>query len=172
MYTERVMKEIDDTIHWQNAQLYFFGVLFNGVRLTIDDSSVGFHNGFWMLTMTHEYKLSTWLVICNLAFSGLLVSFIMKYVDVIAKNFATASAMFLTPFASLLLFAHEPTFSLLMGAIIATISLLLYYSKPEQMFNLPDQLGSACVKRVPSFPNMKHPPSPAPLGKASSVDNA
>lgn len=54
--------------------------------------------------------------------SGLMVSFVMKYVDVIAKNFATASAMFLTPFMAYPLFGHEPTFALLLGGIIASLS--------------------------------------------------
>jgi len=51
-----------------------------------------------------------------------MVSFVMKYVDVIAKNFATASAMFLTPFMAYPLFGHEPTFALLLGGIIASLS--------------------------------------------------
>eukprot|EP00959_Pyramimonas_sp_CCMP1952_P094729 1981603-Pyramimonas_sp.AAC.1 len=77
VYTERVMKGNDDSIHWQNAQLYGFGVLFNLIRLTIDDAAYNWNNGFWLITLLHGYSPATWLVICNLAFSGLLVSFVM-----------------------------------------------------------------------------------------------
>jgi hypothetical protein len=36
------MKQIDDSIHWQNAQLYAYGVAFNCLRLTLDDLFMGF----------------------------------------------------------------------------------------------------------------------------------
>jgi len=144
VYTELVMKQIDDSIHWQNAQLYAYGVAFNCLRLTLDDLFMGFNNGFWMLTLLNGYSFGTWLVVLNLAFSGLMVSFVMKYVDVIAKNFATASAMFLTPFMAYPLFGHEPTFALLLGGIIASLSLLVYYAKRDDLFNLP--LPAAAVE--------------------------
>lgn len=85
----------------------------------------------------------------------------MKYVDVIAKNFATASAMFLTPIASLFLFGHEPTFALFLGAVIAALSLMLYYSKKEDMFNLQEP-----IVPLPTFPSSKvNPASPVPMPK-------
>jgi len=85
----------------------------------------------------------------------------MKYVDVIAKNFATASAMFLTPLAALPLFGHSPTLALLLGAIIAALSLFLYYAKKDDLFNLPE------TDSGPAFPtvNVKDDPkSPKPMG--------
>jgi hypothetical protein len=62
------MKQIDDSIHWQNAQLYAYGVAFNCLRLTLDDLFMGFNNGFWMLTLLSGYSFGTWLVVLNLAF--------------------------------------------------------------------------------------------------------
>ena len=38
----------------------------------------------------------TWLVVANLAFSGLLVSWVMKFADSIVKVYATSMAMLLT----------------------------------------------------------------------------
>mmetsp|Transcript_4734 Transcript_4734/g.8102 ORF Transcript_4734/g.8102 Transcript_4734/m.8102 type:complete len:349 (-) Transcript_4734:304-1350(-) len=154
VYTERVMKGNDDSIHWQNTQLYGFGVIFNIIRLSVDDAASAYHNGFWMITLLHGYSTTTWLVVCNLAFSGLLVSFIMKYVDVIAKNFSTASAMFLTPIAALPLFGHSPTLSLLLGAIIAALSLFLFYAKKDDLFNVSEREFAALnVRQEPEDPN-------------------
>ena len=42
------------------------------------------------------YTTITWLVVCNLAFSGLLVSWVMKFADSIVKVYATSLAMLLT----------------------------------------------------------------------------
>ena len=38
----------------------------------------------------------TWAVVCNLAFTGLLVSWIMKYADTIVKVYSTSMAMLVT----------------------------------------------------------------------------
>jgi hypothetical protein len=67
VYTEKVMKGIDDSIHWQNAQLYAYGVAFNCLRLTLDDLFASFNNGFWVLTLVNGYSVGTWLVVFNLA---------------------------------------------------------------------------------------------------------
>lgn len=42
------------------------------------------------------YSGVTWLVVANLAFSGLLVSWVMKFADSIVKVYATSMAMLLT----------------------------------------------------------------------------
>jgi hypothetical protein len=51
VYTEFLMKQNDDSLYWQNVQLYSFGVLFNASALTIDDFQHGFLHGFWPHTM-------------------------------------------------------------------------------------------------------------------------
>lgn len=37
VYTEYVMKARDDSLYWQNAQLYAFGAVFNAAALTFND---------------------------------------------------------------------------------------------------------------------------------------
>jgi hypothetical protein len=66
-------------------------------------------------------------VVANLAFGGLLVSHIIKNVDAIAKVFATACAMFLTPTLSFILFAHVPSPAIFGGVLIASYGMLTYY---------------------------------------------
>lgn len=57
-----------------------------------------------MFTMFRGYNMTTWMVALNLAFSGLLVSWIMKYADSILKVFATSMAMLLTMIISVAFF--------------------------------------------------------------------
>ena len=46
MYTELLMKRsMDDSIYWQNVQLYSFGVLFNAAALLATDARRGFADG-------------------------------------------------------------------------------------------------------------------------------
>ncbi|KAK3273712.1 hypothetical protein CYMTET_18062 [Cymbomonas tetramitiformis] len=142
--TEALMKGNRDSIHWQNTQLYTFGLVFNVFRLTADNLSTGFQDGFWINTLLNGYTGATYVVVANLALSGLLVSFIMKYVDVIAKNFATSLSMFLTPVVALILFGHQLEMSLLVGAMIAAISIFLFYAKPGDLF-LREQLQAIAV---------------------------
>mmetsp|Transcript_31111 Transcript_31111/g.52260 ORF Transcript_31111/g.52260 Transcript_31111/m.52260 type:complete len:371 (+) Transcript_31111:321-1433(+) len=145
VYTEFLMKKNDDSLHWQNIQLYSFGVFFNVMRLTIEDISDGFHNGFWPVVMFDGYSFITYLVVANLAFSGLMVSFIMKYADTIAKVFATSMAMMLTPFAAYFLFDLKPSIALILGIVIACMAVHLYYANPKDLVEvreIPSSLRS------------------------------
>jgi UDP-sugar transporter A1/2/3 len=60
-------------------------VLFNFLKLTIDDINSEFREGFWINNIFNGYNVATYLVVCNLAFTGLLVSWIMKFADSIVK---------------------------------------------------------------------------------------
>ena len=42
VYTEWVMKRNNDSLYGQNMQLYAWGILFNGIGLTISDSRKDF----------------------------------------------------------------------------------------------------------------------------------
>ena len=41
VYTEWVMKRNDDSLYWQNMQLYSFGIVFNGMGLVFGNFSKG-----------------------------------------------------------------------------------------------------------------------------------
>ncbi|CAL8157537.1 unnamed protein product [Prunus armeniaca] len=85
VYTEFLMKKNNDSLYWQNVQLYTFGVIFNIARLLFDDFRGGFENGPWWQRLFNGYNLTTWLVVLNLGSTGLLVSWLMKYADNIVK---------------------------------------------------------------------------------------
>ncbi len=65
----------------QNIQLYAFGVLFNGLGLAVS----GALGGGGLTGLTRGYSPVTYLVVANLGFTGLLVSWVMKFADSIMK---------------------------------------------------------------------------------------
>ena len=73
-----------DSIHWQNMQLYFFGLLFGLVALLstlrVDDEK-GMFDGF---------NMYAYFTVTSLTTAGLLVSIILKYLDSFAKCFVAA----------------------------------------------------------------------------------
>ncbi|TQE08443.1 hypothetical protein C1H46_005918 [Malus baccata] len=109
VYTEFLMKKNNDSLYWQNVQLYTFGVIFNIARLLFDDFRGGFENGPWWQRLFNGYSLTTWLVVLNLGSTGLLVSWLMKYADNIVKVYSTSMAMLLTMVLSVYLFTFKPT---------------------------------------------------------------
>ena len=153
VYVEFVFKKnVADSIHWQNMQMYAFGTLFNSARLTYlditkwgslsnssnnsnhryDNSGSKSNHGAtiitaWPLDLFSGHSLISVCVVANLAFGGLLVSHIIKNVDAIAKVFATACAMFLTPTLSFILFAHVPNPAMFGGVLIASFGMMTYY---------------------------------------------
>ena len=134
VYTEYIMKRNNDCLHWQNAQLYFFGTVFNFLNLTAADLRQGFSDGFWLLDPFRGFSGVTWCVVANLALTGLVISWIMKNADSIVKVYATSLSMFLTMLVSVWLFEFQPNLQLVLGITTACSSLQLYYMRPSDMF--------------------------------------
>ncbi|KAI7735314.1 hypothetical protein M8C21_029731 [Ambrosia artemisiifolia] len=137
VYTEFLMKKNNDTLYWQNVQLYTFGAIFNMGRLFLDDFRGGFENGPWWDRLFNGYTITTWLVVLNLGSTGLLVSWLMKYADNIVKVYSTSMAMLLTMVLSVFLFTFKPTLQLLLGIIICIMSLQMYFAPPSTLVDLP-----------------------------------
>ncbi|XP_068306016.1 CMP-sialic acid transporter 1 [Pyrus communis] len=137
VYTEYLMKKNNDSLYWQNVQLYTFGVIFNIARLLFDDFRGGFENGPWWQRLFNGYSLTTWLVVLNLGSTGLLVSWLMKYADNIVKVYSTSMAMLLTMVLSVYLFTFKPTLQLFLGIIICMMSLHMYFAPPNMLVDLP-----------------------------------
>lgn len=73
-----------ESIHWQNMQLYFFGLFFGLVSLIFDGSEK--FSSFPL----QGFNLSAYGTVLSMTASGLLVSFILKYLDNFAKCFVAA----------------------------------------------------------------------------------
>ncbi|PWA72948.1 Nucleotide-sugar transporter [Artemisia annua] len=143
VYTEFIMKKNNDTLYWQNVQLYTFGALFNMGRLFVDDFRGGFESGPWWSRLFNGYTITTWLVVLNLGSTGLLVSWLMKYADNIVKVYSTSMAMLLTMVLSVFLFTFKPTLQLLLGIIICIMSLHMYFAPPSTLIDLPVAVKAA-----------------------------
>ncbi|CAN6718606.1 unnamed protein product [Malus baccata var. baccata] len=137
VYTEFLMKKNNDSLYWQNVQLYTFGVIFNVARLGFDDFRGEFENGPWWQRLFNGYSLTTCLVVLNLGSTGLLVSWLMKYADNIVKVYSTSMAMLLTMVLSVYLFTFKPTLQLFLGIIICMMSLHIYFAPPNMLIDLP-----------------------------------
>ncbi|QCD77551.1 CMP-sialic acid transporter 1 [Vigna unguiculata] len=137
VYTEFLMKKNNDSLYWQNMQLYTFGTLFNMARLLVDDFRGGFENGPWWRRIFDGYTITTWMVVLNLGSTGLLVSWLMKHADNIVKVYSTSMAMLLTMILSLFLFNFKPTLQLFLGIIICMMSLHMYFAPPNMLLDMP-----------------------------------
>ena len=70
IYSEKLLKDkVKQSIHWQNIQLYTWGILCNGVGTVLKDSSSMMQSGFFT-----GYNIFTWAVIFNNALNGLVCS--------------------------------------------------------------------------------------------------
>tara|TARA_B110000003_G_scaffold244904_1_gene254326 strand:+ start:361 stop:1413 length:1053 start_codon:yes stop_codon:yes gene_type:complete len=78
-----------DSIHWKNMQLYLFGMMFGVVSLHMDAkvASLPARNLF------DGFNAFAYGTVVTLAICGLLVSFILKYLDNVAKCFCAALSM-------------------------------------------------------------------------------
>ncbi|XP_022150461.1 CMP-sialic acid transporter 1 isoform X2 [Momordica charantia] len=142
IYTEFLMKKNNDTLYWQNVQLYTFGAIFNMARLVVDDFRGGFEKGPWWQRLFNGYSITTWMVVINLGSTGLLVSWLMKYADNIVKVYSTSMAMLLTTVLSVHLFNFRPTLQLFLGIIVCMMSLHMYFAPPQMLVDLPPVVKS------------------------------
>ena len=121
IYSEKLLKKRPSaSIHWQNMQLYAWGVAFNALGFALKDGG-SLANGW---STGYESGWAWAVVLCN-ACNGLAISAVLKFADNIARVYAHAIAMVATMLVSVRLFA----------APITPLSLPPYLS-----LSLPDQV--------------------------------
>ena len=96
VFTEKFMKGNSQSIHWQNLQLYLFGILANlgalhWSRGTLSDPAEATSSPF------RGFNIGAVLCVLALSLSGLSVSFLLRFADSIVKTYATALS---APFTS------------------------------------------------------------------------
>lgn len=112
-----------NSIHWQNVQLYSFGFIFGAVvhassALNEQISGLNPFVGF------NAFALAT---IASWAVSGLLVSFILKYMDNVAKCFAMGFGMLCVAVLDGAM-KHKPVpLQVILGMILTGIALEQYH---------------------------------------------
>jgi len=122
IYNERLLKgRPTASIHWQNIQMYIWGVGFNAIAAWQKDGTAMARNG-----ILAGFNRSAWLVvICN-ALNGLAISAVLKYADNIARVYAHAIAMMVTMAVSTQLFNAPITPQLVLAVTLVGTSTLQY----------------------------------------------
>ena len=128
VFSERLLKGEDtlanECIHWQNIQMYFFGMIFGLVPLLLNDSG-NLHGS----SPFAGFNLPACVALVTLAASGLSVSFILKYLDNVAKCFmATFGIIFVAVYEkNFNQNIMSPTINLILGIILIGIALEQYH---------------------------------------------
>lgn len=134
IYSEKLLKgKSKESIHWQNIQLYSWGILFNflGVLILEGDSiTKPTTTGSSLFSGYNGWAVS---VVVNNALNGLAISAILKYADNIARVYAHACAMLVTMVLSVVLFDRRPTPQLLLSIGIVAASAVQYNAKAESL---------------------------------------
>jgi UDP-sugar transporter A1/2/3 len=126
--SEKLLKGTDnavvDSIHWQNMQLYFFGLAF-GLGSSISKMYASDGNGLFQ-----GFNTCASATVVSLAMAGLLVSFVLKYLDNFAKCFVNALSII---FVALVYAAmqHEGLQLKLIVGIVLTCMALEQYNLPQ-----------------------------------------
>jgi len=126
----------EDSVHFQNMQLYTFGVAMNMIALWAKASSEpaspintsGFFAG---------YTSWVWAVVILGAASGLIISFTLKFVDNIAVVFAHAIAVLIASVISSGVFGLELSLPFVAGGILVLLALVWFHlaTPPEPPSN-------------------------------------
>jgi len=126
VYNEKILKSSQVvSVHLQNLLLYLWGVLFAVCSLLTTTPSA-----FWSpKELLKGYTPITFLIVINYALVGLATSFVLKYLDNIAKALAAAASIFFVAIFSYIFFLEPLTTNLVLGMGIVVISCEVFYTE-------------------------------------------
>ncbi|KAJ8606921.1 hypothetical protein CTAYLR_008630 [Chrysophaeum taylorii] len=129
VFTEMYMKGNRASIHFQNLQLYAFGIAANLAALLLRDE-IGPRASSPLL-----HGFNGWAVVTVLTNGGcgLAVSFLLRYADSIAKTYATALTIPCTAIVARLFLSTPISIPNILGSGVMLISLSYFY-KGDQLF--------------------------------------
>jgi len=108
-----------DSIHWQNMQLYFYGIIYGIIPIVLKGDAV--KNGLFA-----GFNFYAWMSLVVLAFAGLTVSFILKYLDNIYKCFVSAMSMLVVAIIHVSIEHEVMPLRLLVSIALVSVALELY----------------------------------------------
>ena len=177
VFTELLLKSRPTSVHAQNAQMYTWGVGFSVVWLAVDTPSRERVAAEGLLV---GFGITTWLYVLVQACLGLTISFVLKYVDNLARVFASSAALVITLLLSCWLFGAVLTAQLAISTVLVALAMLQYSLSATQLDDLLEPLyiraaqlsrccpagGLAAAGHAPLQP----PPPPAPPRGAEKAD--
>lgn len=117
VYSERLLKRDEGgSIHLSNAQLYVFGVAFGYIGAARSTSGMS----------ENHFNACVYIIIFTCASTGLLVSFILKYLDNIAKAYIITSSMVVVALFTSLESGRIPL-NIVLSIILTGVSIDQYY---------------------------------------------
>lgn len=121
-------KDNEQTLFWQNFQLYTFGILFNVIAMGVQSLSGGgvVEGGFFE-------GMGWWTVAIVLvqSFSGMCIGAVIKYLDNVAVIYCHSVSMFLTTVLGRLIFGFEVSGWFVTGIVLCSCSLKMYYYRSD-----------------------------------------
>jgi len=112
-----------DTIHWQNMQLYFFGLMFG-----LSSSLSTFHS-VERIEPFAGFNAWAYATVASLAAAGLLVSYILKYLDNFVKCFVAALSIIFVAVVHASIEKKTVQLDLVIGIVLTCMAL--------EQYNLP-----------------------------------
>lgn len=141
VFTELYMKGNVASIHFQNIQLYAFGIAAN-VAALIYRGEIGPAAETSLLEGFNFWASVT--VITN-GGCGLAVAFLLKFADSIAKTYASALAIPCTSIAAYVCLGNPITVPTLLGSCVMVISLVYFY-RGDHIFSTVSSSSQAGAK--------------------------
>ena len=112
----------ETSIHWQNMQLYVFGLLFGVISLHMDVKSTW----AWNRSVFDGLNLFAYGVVFTSVIAGLLISFILKYLDNVAKCFCAAFSMLCVAFLDSAMKRQMIPLRVVLGIILTALAVEQY----------------------------------------------
>eukprot|EP00927_Polykrikos_kofoidii_P017149 TRINITY_DN1777_c0_g1_i2.p1 TRINITY_DN1777_c0_g1~~TRINITY_DN1777_c0_g1_i2.p1 ORF type:complete len:352 (-),score=30.64 TRINITY_DN1777_c0_g1_i2:45-1100(-) len=122
--TEWIYKTVSatDSIHLQNIAMYTIGVITNFCLFFLARKpSDGFPHLF------EGFNFWTWCLMLNFCLLGILISFIMKYLDNIQKLLMSGASMYVSAIFTTVMLDLYPTIQFVLGLCIVTAGLVTFH---------------------------------------------
>jgi len=123
VYFEKLLKGSTVSLWARNLQLALYSIVIGLMGLYGESSArpAELRTDFF-----HGYTTAVWLSILNNAFGGLLVAIVIKYADVILKNFAASLSIILTASISAIAFNTTVNSFFTIGTCMVIYAMFLY----------------------------------------------
>lgn len=121
VYFEKLLKGSTVSLWARNLQLAIYSIVIGFMGL------YGEHPDFSLSTdFFHGYTMAVWMSILNNAFGGLLVAVVIKYADVILKNFSASMSIVVTAMVSAVFLGSTINSYFALGAAMVIYAMFLY----------------------------------------------
>lgn len=121
VYFEKLLKNSVVSLWTRNLQLALYSIVIGLVGVYGNDPDFSRRPDFF-----HGYTTSVWCSILNNAFGGLLVAVVIKYADVILKNFSASLSIVFTAAFSVTFFGSTVNGWFTIGTAMVIYAMFLY----------------------------------------------